>query len=674
MSRGPRVGLGGLAVLGLTLLSCRAAPALSRRAPTAPPPVARAVATPFRATPTAAINVGSARSAASATPGTSLIAIGSLATLVPGTAPAGPSAAVTPPAMVTPSPVSSPRPPASGTTAVAQVPGNAYAIAVPDGWHLNPVAGTGAIVIAPPGQQEPVIYIIPAVRVSDARYQAILSACNQRFAHNRLGAPDAITGCIEPAVRSQLADSRQPWSPQAAFPVILRLMSGAGAAFGPPRLTALSTAGARYIVAGTKNGRSFTDWGYLGMAYLPNPLLAGPSGAPGVTSLAFLSGCEAPTSQVASFRLVCDSVLRSFQPGQQWESNLAQQTMQGYRQEYETLLQIGESVVQGFGIRSAMISQFGATMQQMQVQTFQNIQAANLHTGQNWIAAFGPNVYAQDPTTGNQVLLGGSELVPGRYVGSPSNTCATLLRPQSGLSGRATRAGGVSRLTPPVTRRIVGWSRNKRFLERKEKPTMNAEEKLQVIAEQAAKAPHFLVRLYVDPDGTAREAGLGFTPVSAARAPRAGRGAYRMTKNCRLSNSISVSIVGLGAALRPGRGIPLGEHPDQGWRSVAWADFAELLGAPGEQTKLGGPGGRRFADRIVRAGERQGQLACPRHPTRQIVPVGGGDWGRPRQAPQGSDHHARQQAAIGTGASGGRLPSSAQTLPGPGTSSPIGRA
>ncbi len=39
---------------------------------------------------------------------------------------------------------------------------------------------------------------------------------------------------------------------------------------------------------------------------------------------------------------------------------------------------------------------------------------------------------------------------------------------------------------------------------------MDTEEKLRALAEQVTKDPDFLVRLYEDPEGTARAAGLSF--------------------------------------------------------------------------------------------------------------------------------------------------------------------
>jgi hypothetical protein len=458
------VPLLGLATLGLILLSCRSFPGSPRGPSGGAPGLSVVTATPVPITPT---GVASARTLASATPSASLIGIGSLATLLPSTPVA--EASATPSTIASSSsstarPVSLAAPTASGVATVATLPGTHavpavalrtvqssqgdYAIAVPDGWTLNAAPGTGLITITPPGRQEPAIYIIPALRVSDVRYQAILNRCNQQFIQNPLGSPDVITTCIEPAVRAQLADSSHPWSPQAAFPVILALAAGTGTTYGSPTLETLSSTAVRYTVSLTKNGQTLQDWGSLTMAYLPNPLLASSAGQPGVTSLAFLSGCEAPSSQAESFRHACDGVLRSFQPSQQWASNLAQQVMQSYVQESQILLQIGQSVVEGFGVRSAMIQQFGASIRQMQFQAFQTIQAANLRMAQDWIATLANETYVQDPGTGisylvpagydryclndahNEIFLGGPDLVPGRSVGSPSNICGTLLRPR----------------------------------------------------------------------------------------------------------------------------------------------------------------------------------------------------------------------------------------------------
>lgn len=328
----------------------------------------------------------------------------------------------------------------------AQAPQGDYSIAVPDGWAFNPIPRSGALTITPPGQADPSIYLLPALRVSDARYQVILGRCNQQFAQNPLAAPDLLAGCIVSAVQSQLADSSHSWAPQDALPVILQLASGGSASFGPSQLMPISSTEATFAVPATRNGQPFTAWGYLGMAYLPNPLLAGPSGAPGVSSLAFVGGCEAPADQVDRFRPLCAAVLRSFQPSDQWAANLARQVMQSYQQEFQALLQMGGSIAQNAAPRGDLIAQFGASLQQLQTQTFQQIQAANLRMGQDWIANLGQNTYVRDPNTGKRCLvpagydsyclnaagdqvLVGSGLVAGRYVDNPGNPCQTLLHP-----------------------------------------------------------------------------------------------------------------------------------------------------------------------------------------------------------------------------------------------------
>jgi hypothetical protein len=278
--------------------------------------------------------------------------------------------------------------PAAGLTPIQSPLG--FTISIPTGWVQKPVAqAPNILVFSPPGVNAPSIYILPALRVSDMRFQAILGRCSQAIQRSPLFAPDAFTGCVEPAIRSQLADSSQGWSPAAALRAILNALSSGQTRFGAPQITTISRASARFSVPAASMGRNVQDWGRVSTVYLTNPILSQRNGVSGVTTLAFMSGCSAPPGEVESFGPVCAAALQSFQPRQEWVNRLVEEIYSTYAQEVQTLLRMGSTMVDHFGIREQNIAQFGTKMQQLQYSTYQAIQAVALQTGLNGIWALG---------------------------------------------------------------------------------------------------------------------------------------------------------------------------------------------------------------------------------------------------------------------------------------------
>lgn len=308
-----------------------------------------------------------------------------------------------------------PPPAAAGLTPIQSPLG--FTIAVPAGWVQKPVPqAPNVLVFSPPDSDAPSIYILPALRVSDMRFQTILSRCSQAIQRSPMFGPDAFTGCIEPAIRSQLEDSRQGWSPDAALRAILNKLGSGQTRFGKPQMTTMSQSSARFSVPAASMGRELEDWGLVTTAYLNNPMLA----QSGVTTLAFVSGCSAPPAQAASFAPICAGALRSFQPSQEWVNRLVQEVMSTYTQEYQTLLQMGSTMVNGFATREQSIAQFGSTMQQLQYSTYQAIQANALQSGLNGIAALGGP---------NELVVRCSTVAPGVYTGNPGDPCPDVLAP-----------------------------------------------------------------------------------------------------------------------------------------------------------------------------------------------------------------------------------------------------
>ncbi len=333
--------------------------------------------------------------------------------------------------------------PAIGLTPTTS-PHREFSILVPKGWTMTQVPGAPlATILAPAGQKAPAIYLV-LLAVSDLRYQTMLNRCTQQYARNPLFAPNMISGCIAPSVRAQLGDSSVQWSATQALHAVLQTFSGANARFQITNSKEASPGLLSYQVSSVENEQPLQHWGEVSMSYLPNPLLS-QAGRSGVTSLALVTGCRVSPQQEIQFRTLCASVLRSFRPAPGWPQAVAQQFMQEYQQESQTLLGMGNSMANNMGVTRTMIGNFGATMQQMQTATYEQIQKANYRTQQNWIAALGENVNMIDPITGKVYTLpdgygnycldaSGSEVLEGRDVElgrsvGNSSPCSTMLQP-----------------------------------------------------------------------------------------------------------------------------------------------------------------------------------------------------------------------------------------------------
>ena len=316
----------------------------------------------------------------------------------------------------------------------------AYRIAVPQGWTVSMPQDTNAAVVTPAGQRQPSVMILPMLPVSDLRYTTLLTSCVGQ-GYSPFG--NVIAQCVTPAIQAQLADSRRAWSPDATLQLLLQTMSQGGAAYGTPSLVPISPTASRFQVSATANSQPLVMTGAIQMLYLQNPLLGPAPGQVGVSSFAFLSACYVPPQQVEQMLPICASMLRSFAPSPAWLNALVQQVMNRYQQEFNILLQMGQSAVVNIGLRGILISQWVARMQAMQVQAYQNVQAASYQISQNWIAALGNNANVQDPNTGHMytvpdgyrtyclsqagVVLGSNgELVPG--MGPVNDPCQTILK------------------------------------------------------------------------------------------------------------------------------------------------------------------------------------------------------------------------------------------------------
>jgi hypothetical protein len=311
-------------------------------------------------------------------------------------------------------------------------PNSDFTVALPRGWSMSASPAGDAVSITPSGRAQPSVSLA-LVNVSDLRYAAAITRCSaQRF--NPFG--DLLTQCVIPSVRIELQDSSRPWTPQESIPLIIERLQQAnphGPSFGRPDIYPVSSSHAFYRVSTHGSMGALDTWGSLTMFYMPNPMIG-----PGrVTSLALIAGCSAPMEQVESFRHTCSGMLRSFRPAAGWGERFAGAMVNGYSQEAQILLRMGQTVVQSFAAREQMISSFGQAMLKMQFDAFEARQAAQLQDGQGEIAALAGDDLVRDPETGALVpvphgypsycfdnsgltgeVLAGPGLTPGKSVGS----------------------------------------------------------------------------------------------------------------------------------------------------------------------------------------------------------------------------------------------------------------
>lgn len=275
-----------------------------------------------------------------------------------------------------------------------------YAIALPEGWVVRPIAGHSACAM-PAGRGEPIVCFLLGARVSDLRYNAILEQCNRRFMQNPLFAPDALNGCVAPAIRAQLADSAYRWPATKAVQAVLdALRQAPGTAIAAPEFGPGPPEEVVYRFAETRRGQQLVDWGHASMAYLENPLLSQPDGAPGVTSLLSAGNCAASPAEEASFAPLCSAILHSFSPEPGLERTILQDVAAGYQQEVQILLQMGRTIVNNFQIRTEMINDTMAMVRQMQWETSENFRQNNMRVAKGWINALAGTNDFYDPQSG----------------------------------------------------------------------------------------------------------------------------------------------------------------------------------------------------------------------------------------------------------------------------------
>lgn len=263
--------------------------------------------------------------------------------------------------------------------------GGEFSIAIPAGWTINPSQDGQNFTITPSGRSEPSIGIHAAIPVSDLRATETAAYCAQS------AAVDALT-CSATELSYQFADSQYQWSATDAFHALVQYLTQvANAQYGTPQITQPSQTSATYEVIKQAGGSTLDDWGIIAMGYLNNPTFQVNANV-AYTSLAFVTGCEASSDQVASMRPICEQALNWFRPSRAWLNNLAQRQIQSYQTEFQIIQQQLNNEQQF----QQMMNRFQSNMQQMQLEEFKAMEEIDARVGDGWHAALGGEVNMQD--------------------------------------------------------------------------------------------------------------------------------------------------------------------------------------------------------------------------------------------------------------------------------------
>jgi hypothetical protein len=285
------------------------------------------------------------------------------------------------------------------------LPNLGYEIALPEGWVTTPPLGF-TVGATPAGRKTPLAYFAIGIPVSDLDFLAILNSCNQAVERNPLMAPN-MTMCTVRAGQAQIADSQYRWSPSEAVEKLSQVLGHAAGSqiIGAPEFHAVSSNEALYRFRVSKNGRSFLQWGHAVMNYLPNPLLRrGPGAPPGVTSLLFATGCEAPAEEAADPQLMaaCSAIAHSFRPGPEFAERLIGSLADNYQKEEQVLIHMAYQSIWSSQQRSRMINQAMSAIRDLQWQTFDSEQRSQLKIGEDWVNTYAGTQDFVDPQTGKE--------------------------------------------------------------------------------------------------------------------------------------------------------------------------------------------------------------------------------------------------------------------------------
>ncbi len=138
-------------------------------------------------------------------------------------------------------------------------------------------------------------------------------------------------------------------------------------------------------------------------------------------------------------------MIRCVHPTPDWVSRFSEALVATYVQEANILVQMGETAAVGFAARQQMISAAGEAVRQMQLETFEQRQAAMVHDTRHWVAALAGEELVRDPDTGkvyavpcgyrtyyiddnplDPTILAGNDMSRGTPPGPGDSACSSL--------------------------------------------------------------------------------------------------------------------------------------------------------------------------------------------------------------------------------------------------------
>jgi hypothetical protein len=287
-------------------------------------------------------------------------------------------------------------------------PDGGFTVGVPPGWTMElqrTPAGAQVVAIVSPSRDADV-QIWPVIPL-DFVNRSVVAAL--RRAKQCYALPNASSACNGPVIDAQLSYVS---SQHSASEAAADLLSLAASSLTVVNMNVLSSREVAVTMKKNDNAGSHDVVGDLQLFESPNPVVG-----PGTHStFAFLSACETGAGRMETERSTCAAIMASFHPRDAWIQSAVSATMQGYQREISMLVamereaQAGNAIVQqeiqrtlqSHANTSAMITNFGNNMQQMQYQQFASQQASNYRVGEGNINALAGTTTVWNPNNPQQ--------------------------------------------------------------------------------------------------------------------------------------------------------------------------------------------------------------------------------------------------------------------------------
>lgn len=275
-------------------------------------------------------------------------------------------------------------------------PDGTFSAAIPPGWQMQGQATPiGHLVRVTSSDASAAVAFWPLVPMDflNRYYLAAAQRTIQCSQHPPLFGT-VFSACVAPFVDTQLSYGSQQHTAADVAQDLLALFQLRNAS-----VDALSPQEAVVSFAGYFNGRERAVYADLRVLSFSNPML----GQGRISTFAFLTGCQTDPVRMNAVRPTCAAIMQSFRPTARWLQPAIGYALQRYAQEQRQLLGIGSSMVSGYSRESAIIQNWGSSMQQIQYHQFANEQAASYRSGEGWINALGHTEDVWDPNNPSQV-------------------------------------------------------------------------------------------------------------------------------------------------------------------------------------------------------------------------------------------------------------------------------